>query len=82
MPAELAAVLRFEARHAHLSEAELAVAVRAAFGLSVLRYRLRLVRAIAHPAAEALEPATVRHLRALIARRNRLTAPRPTGATR
>lgn len=69
LPAELVAVLRFEARTANLDEDRRTELVRQAFGLSLIRYRQRLVRALAHPGAEAVEPVTVHRLRRLLEQR-------------
>lgn len=82
-PRDLAAVLRFEARHTDSTEAARREAVRAAFGLSLLRYYQRLARAVATPGAEAVEPATVRRLRGVLLRRSqRRQRATTTGATR
>lgn len=67
-PRHLAAVLRFEARHAATPEPQLKAAVAQAFGLSLLRYRQRLALAVKTPGAEAIEPATVRRLKAVLIR--------------
>lgn len=81
MPDELVAVLRFEARYANASDDRRAELVRVAFGLSLTRYRQRLLRAIEHPGAEAVEPVTVNRLRRLLAaqraKRNSWTVPQP-----
>lgn len=68
-PRHLTAVLRFEAAHANSPEPVLRDAVSQAFGLSLLRYRQRLLIAVTTPGAEAVEPATVRRLRGVILRR-------------
>ena len=80
LPDELVAVLRFEAAHVHVTEDVRAALVRQAFGLSLTRYRQRLARAVAAPGAEAVEPATVRRLRAAAERRTRRLSRRPRGA--
>ena len=71
LPDDLAAVLRFEARHAGVPDERLVDLVRQAFGIDLIRYRQRLYAAVTHPAAEALEPATVRRLRRIVARHRR-----------
>lgn len=66
IPPELVAVLRFEARYANAGDDRRTELVRTAFGLSLTRYRQRLLRAIEHPGAEAIEPVTVHRLRRLL----------------
>lgn len=82
MPDELVAVLRFEARHGSAGVDRLTELVRVAFGTSLTRYRQRLLRAVQHPGAEAIEPVTVNRLRRVLeaqrARRAAWGSPRPT----
>lgn len=67
LPLELVAVLRFEARHQHINDDTRTTLVRQAFGLSLARYRQRLIRAVEHPAAPAVEAELVAHLREVLA---------------
>ena len=73
LPRELAAVIRFEARHAGLTEDQRVPLVRQAFGLNLLGYRQRLYRAVNHPAARSVEPSTVDRLLAVLEQRRQLT---------
>lgn len=72
-PDDVVAVLRFAAHMEGAAYDTVADAARHAFGITATRYYQRLHRALEHPAAESVEPATVRRLRAIAARRQQRT---------
>lgn len=84
LPDHLVAVLRFEARHEAVNDDTRTALVRQAFGLSLVRYRQRLIAAVEHPGAPAVEPALVARLRAVLAdgrRRHTVAHSNATAAT-
>lgn len=84
LPPGLVAVLRFEARHESINDDTRTVLVRQAFGLSLVRYRQRLIRAVETPGADLVEPALVARLRTVLAdgrRRHTVAHSNATAAT-